>query len=242
MSNVVDNTTALQSLLEAVNNLSNLGGSSGSNITIESVTESTADGGINVITFSDGTTLSIRNGTKGSTGSAGTNGTNGKDGTSVTVKSVSESTADGGSNVVTFSDNKTLTIKNGSKGSTGSTGATGRRGTGLLPTSTAPSSYTTAVGDITPKYRMEISTIKTQAGVTDVYLGDTVRYSYYHYPIAYLDASYAYFTTRVSIRGASGAAGAAGATTDEVIAALTKESWVFTLADGSTVTKEVPLV
>lgn len=57
---------------------------------------------------------------------------------------------------------------------------------------------------------MAISTIKTQAGVTEVLLGDSIRYSYYHYPIAYLDASYAYFTTRVSIRGATGAAGATG--------------------------------
>lgn len=40
----------------------------------------------------------------------------GEDGTSVTVKSVSESTADGGSNVITFSDGTTLTIKNGNKG------------------------------------------------------------------------------------------------------------------------------
>lgn len=44
------------------------------------------------------------------------NGKNGSNGTSVTVKSVSESTADGGSNVVTFSDGTTITIKNGSKG------------------------------------------------------------------------------------------------------------------------------
>lgn len=35
------------------------------------------------------------------------------DGTSVTIDSVSESTADGGSNMVTFSDGKTLTVKNG---------------------------------------------------------------------------------------------------------------------------------
>ena len=55
-------------------------------------------------------------------------GSPGKDGTSVTVKSVSESTADGGSNVVTFSDGKTVTIKNGSKGSTGATGAKGDKG------------------------------------------------------------------------------------------------------------------
>lgn len=52
----------------------------------------------------------------------------GKDGTSVTVKSVSESTADGGSNVVTFSDGKTVTIKNGSKGSTGAPGYTPVKG------------------------------------------------------------------------------------------------------------------
>lgn len=49
----------------------------------------------------------------------GADGTNGKDGTSVTVKSVSESSADGGNNVITFSDGKTVTIKNGSKGSKG---------------------------------------------------------------------------------------------------------------------------
>ena len=39
-------------------------------------------------------------------------GKDGDPGTSVTVKSVSESTADGGSNVVTFSDGKKITIKN----------------------------------------------------------------------------------------------------------------------------------
>lgn len=60
---------------------------------------------------------------KGDTGAAG------KDGASVAVKSVSESAADGGSNVVTFSDGKTLTVKNGSKGSTGAAGKTPARGT-----------------------------------------------------------------------------------------------------------------
>lgn len=51
--------------------------------------------------------------------------TNGKEGTSVTIEEVSESTADGGSNTVTFSDGKTLTVKNGSKGSTGDKGDSG---------------------------------------------------------------------------------------------------------------------
>ena len=64
-------------------------------------------------------------------GSAGKDGSNGKDGAagaSVTVKSVSESSVDGGNNVIAFSDGKTITIKNGSKGDTGATGATGPKG------------------------------------------------------------------------------------------------------------------
>ena len=67
------------------------------------------------------TTISItdKNGTKTATVNDGTDGTSGE---SITVKSVSESTADGGSNVVTFSDGKTLTVKNGSKGSKGDSG------------------------------------------------------------------------------------------------------------------------
>ena len=52
----------------------------------------------------------------------------GADGTSVTISSVSESTADNGSNVVTFSDGKTLTVKNGSKGSQGDKGDKGDKG------------------------------------------------------------------------------------------------------------------
>lgn len=69
------------------------------------------------------TTLSItdKNGTKTVTINDGADGSAGKDGTSVTVKSVSESTADGGSNVVTFSDGKTLTVKNGKAGTAGKT-------------------------------------------------------------------------------------------------------------------------
>ncbi len=61
----------------------------------------------------------------------------GDPGTSVTVSSVSESTASGGENVVTFSDGKTLTVKNGvngkdgadgKDGAVGATGATGAQG------------------------------------------------------------------------------------------------------------------
>lgn len=48
----------------------------------------------------------------------GNSGTNGSDGTSVTVSSVTESTESGGSNVVEFSDGKTITVKNGKDGKT----------------------------------------------------------------------------------------------------------------------------
>lgn len=52
---------------------------------------------------------------------AGPTGKTGADGTSVTVSKVSESTEDGGSNIVLFSDGKELTVKNGSKGDKGDT-------------------------------------------------------------------------------------------------------------------------
>ena len=58
----------------------------------------------------------------------GKDGTNGTPGTSVTVKSVTESTADGGSNVVEFSDGKTLTVKNGNAGTPGKDGYTPVKG------------------------------------------------------------------------------------------------------------------
>lgn len=50
------------------------------------------------------------------------------DGASVAVQSVSESDADGGSNIITFTDGKTITIKNGSKGGVGDAGADGPAG------------------------------------------------------------------------------------------------------------------
>lgn len=173
----------------------------------------TASGAVISITDKSGTTTAtIVNGKDGSTGSAG------KDGTSVTVKSVSESTADGGSNVVTFSDGKTVTIKNGSKGSTGATGPkgpqgdsikgdTGSRGPGILKVSTSPSSYTTATGGQTPTKRMSLSTIKAEASVSEVMAGDMISHSYYLYPIYYVDGTYAYTKSGTSIRGASGSAG-----------------------------------
>lgn len=87
----------------------------------------------------------------------------------------------------------------------------GSRGNGILNITTAPSSYTTATGGFTPTYRIALSTVKTQSKASEVLVGDTLAYSYYHYPVGYVDASYVYLGTRKNIRGATGSAGAAGA-------------------------------
>lgn len=93
----------------------------------------------------------------------------------------------------------------------GQDGNHGERGTGILNTTTGIAPYTTAVGGVTPTYRIGLSTLKTQSKVDDVLIGDTVRYSYYLYPIIYVDDSYAYMGTRVNIRGATGSTGSNGA-------------------------------
>ena len=77
---------------------------------------------------------------------------------------------------------------------------------------TAPSAYSAWIGTFEAAYRMGLSTIKTQSGVDEVYVGDIVEHSYYHYPIGYIDGSYAYMGQRTSIRGEVGATGATGAT------------------------------
>ena len=95
-------------------------------------------------------------------------------------------------------------------------GAEGERGARFLKTTTAPSSYKTPVGSFTPTYRIALATVIAQSGSSDVLVGDVIEYSYYHYPIGYVDDTYAYTTARQSIRGAGGAAGAAGDNTATV--------------------------
>lgn len=122
----------------------------------------------------------------------------------------STSSADGGSNVFTFNKSDgstaTFTVKNGTKGSQGIQGI---RGTGFYSITTAPESYTTATGGFTPTYCIALDTVKTQSKATDILVGDQLRYSYYTYPVGYVDANYVYLGARVSIRGATGADGAA---------------------------------
>ena len=164
---------------------------------------------------------------------------NGTDGKAANIFSVKvEMLAAGATPSATVTENAlgsiiTLKIPKGDKGDKGDTGATGaqgqpgeqgapgedgpagQRGTGILNTTTGISAYTTAVNGVTPAYRIALSTLKAQAKVSEVLVGDTVRYSYYVYPVIYVDATYAYLGTRVSIRGATGAEGEAGDTGPE---------------------------
>lgn len=101
--------------------------------------------------------------------------------------------------------------ESGSAGEKGEKGDKGERGTGILKVTTAPASYTTATAGKNPIKRMSLSTIKKEASVDEVLVGDCVSYSYYLYHIYYVDATYAYMDTYQSIRGATGATGSAGA-------------------------------
>ena len=112
-------------------------------------------------------------------------------------------------------------------------GLEGPRGTGLLPVTTEPSTYTTAVNGLTPAYRIALSKVKSEASVSEVYAGDTLRYSYYHYPVIYVDSSYVYCRTRVSIRGATGGTGTAGANGTDG-----KSAYQYALDGGYTGTEE----
>ena len=114
--------------------------------------------------------------------------------------------------------------KDGQNGEKGETGDTGQRGTGILKTTTVPSTYVTKVGDFSPKYRIALETVISQAHVDEVLVGDIIECGYYHYGIGYVDATYAYTVARTSIRGATGAKGADGSdasvTAENIVSAL----------------------
>lgn len=91
-----------------------------------SITDANGTKNVDIMDGTDG-----KDGQDGYTPQKGVDYVDGEDGTSVTVASVSESTEDGGTNVVTFSDGKKLNVKNGSKGGDGAPGATGAPGRGV---------------------------------------------------------------------------------------------------------------
>lgn len=93
------------------------------------------------------------------------------------------------------------------RGEDGIDGTNGTRGAGIYSVTTAPLSYTTPIGGFRPIYRIALSTVQNQSGASQILVGDNIRYSYYLYPVGYVNSSYVYLGTRTSIRGATGADG-----------------------------------
>ena len=115
-------------------------------------------------------------------------------------KQTATSTADGGSNVYTFSDGSTITVKNGTKGSTGATGSPGAAGkNGSNGTSAAWFTGTAVTGTATSATAFTVSGSK--AG--DMYL-NTSTYNVYR---ASATNNWIYVC---NIKGATGAKGADG--------------------------------
>ena len=89
-------------------------------------------------------------------------------------------------------------------------GELGVRGPGVLKVSTTPTSYTTSIGGKNPVKRMSIATIKKEADVDEVIIGDNIQNSTYLYRIYYLDDTYAYMDTAQNLKGSTGSTGSAG--------------------------------
>ena len=187
-------------------------------------TVSAEEGGKNVITatLTDGTTSTceIKNGSKGPAGTTGVSATHSWNGTVLTMTSAS------GTSSMDLKGDPGEPGQPGKDGEPGKDGTmsfeeltdeqkatlVGERGNCVLNITTAPSSYSTTTGGFKPTYRVALSTVLSQSKAEKVLVGDTVLQSYYTYPVGYVDSSYVYLGTRVSIRGATGSAGSKGAT------------------------------
>ena len=88
----------------------------GKSLAVVEVISTTEDGGENVVRFSDGSALTVRNGNRGS------------DGTSVYITRTEFTSENGGIHTVHFSDGNVLTVKNGDKGEKGDTPYIGANG------------------------------------------------------------------------------------------------------------------
>ena len=174
------------------------------------------------------TTATVTNGTNGSPGAAGKDGA---DGFSPTAK-VTQTTSGATISITDKSGTTSASISNGTDGAPGGKGDTGERGTGILKVTTAPTSYTTQTGGFTPKFRISLSTVKSQAGVDKVLVGDVLIYSYNHYVVGYVDSDYVYIGAATSFRGAKGATGTAG-TSPAASVAQTSTGATITITDAT---------
>ena len=112
-------------------------GKDGTSITISNISESAADGGTNTVTFSDGSALKVKNGSKGSAGADGRDGAPGapgapgKDGHSPVVTA----TKSGKTTTISVDGTAIATVEDGADGKPGAAGQAGAAGAdGITPT------------------------------------------------------------------------------------------------------------
>lgn len=207
---------------------------SGAGIDSIETTTSTVDGGTNVVTIrmGDGSTkvFNVMNGKTGQKGDKGDPGVDAKI-TSVTasidasVGTPSVTVTPGGSE-----SNRSFSFE--FKNMKGETGATGKGIKSTAITYQVGSSGTTA-----PTGTWGTSIPSVAAG----------KYLWTRTIVTYTDNATSTIYS-VGMMGATGAAGkdgsngADGATPTQVINAMSKETWTFTLTNGNTVTKTVPLI
>jgi hypothetical protein len=151
----------------------------GKSVNITGITESNTSTTIN---FSDGNSVTIPKPSDG-----------------VGISDIAHTGTDGlvDTYTITYTNRQTTTF-------TVTNGANGERGAGVLRVTTALSSYTTAVGGFTPKYRIALSTVLSESGASEVRVGDTILRNYYTYLVGHVDSSYVYVGAYASIRGSAG--------------------------------------
>lgn len=86
-------------------------------------------------------------GDRGDRGYRGLQGEKGRDGTSVQITGIDESSVDGGTNYVNFSNGSTLRVRNGNKGEKGDPGQNGTDGLPGADGATGPRGYKGEKGD-----------------------------------------------------------------------------------------------
>ena len=125
----------------------------------------------------------------------------------------------------------------GPKGDTGATGPQGIRGGKLLRIATQPTPYSTPIGDYTPRNRIALETVKTEAAIDNVIPGDVLVRAARYFIVQYVDSTYVYtgygtdFKGDTGETGPQGPKGDTGATGPQGPAGADGDDYVLTAAD-----------